>query len=237
MRAVVFVLAVAAAVSGCADPVTEQATRDTRFDPVRADTMLAIGFRPGAGQLDGGQLGELRAMVAAGRRATRDEFVVVTDGSGGALQQLRAQQVKQSLSAAGARWVDSAVEPAMPMGPDSVVVVRSEYRLGTRNCPDYNPTSTGNANEAAMPGLGCATAYNLGQMLARPRDAAIGRSAGPADAMINAEAVQRYREGRVRTAGAAAGGGAGAAGGGGGGGGGAAGGGGAGGGASTSPAY
>ena len=50
-----------------------------------------------------------------------------------------------------------------------------------------------------MPGFGCSDAYNMGQMLARPRDAAIGRDPGPAEAWVNANAVQRYREGRVRT--------------------------------------
>jgi hypothetical protein len=37
----------------------------------------------------------------------------------------------------------------------------------------------------------------MGQMLARPRDAAVGRPAGPADATINALAIARYREGKV----------------------------------------
>ncbi len=202
MRAAVFLLLAAASLAACADPTVQQAVRETRYDPARADAMLAVGFRPGTSQLDAGQRNELKAMVAAGRRAQRDEFVVVTDGSGGTLQQLRAQQVKQSLSTDGARWVDTAVEPAMAMGPNSVVVVRSEYRIATRNCPNYNPASMWNPNEAVMPGFGCADAYNLGQMLARPRDAAVGRSAGPADATINAEAVQRYREGRVRSVGA-----------------------------------
>lgn len=184
--------------AGCADPVAERAVVDSRFETTRADTMLAIGFSPGAGRLDAGQVGSLHAMVAEGRRAQRDEFVVVTDGSGGAIQRARAQQVSQSLSNAGARWVGMSIEPSMAMGPDQVVVVRSEYRLGTRNCPVYKG-ATWNPNEAVSPGFGCADAYNFEQMLARPRDAAIGRTPGPADATINAEAVQRYREGRVRT--------------------------------------
>jgi type IV pilus biogenesis protein CpaD/CtpE len=190
--------------------------------------MLAVSFAPGAGRLDQGQANELHAMVAAGRSAQRDEFIVVTDGSGGTMQQLHAQQVRQSLSSAGARWVGSSVEPSMAMGPGQVVVVRSEYRLGTTNCPNYNPSSIGNPNGSSMPGFGCADAYNMGQMLARPRDAAIGRDPGPAEAWVNAEAIQRYREGRVRTVSAAStggGGGGGVGGGGGGGGGGAAGGG------------
>ena len=137
------------------------------------------------------------------------------------MQGLRAQQVKASLSAAGARWVSTSVEPAIAMGPDQVVVVRSDYRIAELNCPNYNPSSIGNPNGSAMPGFGCADAYNMGQMLARPRDAAVGRAPGPAEAWTNAEAIQRYREGRVRsvsavsTGGSGGGGGIGAGGGGG----------------------
>lgn len=199
MKALILPLLGAAILAACSNPVAEQAARDTRHDPVRGDYMLAVSFAPGTGRLDQGQVNELHAMVGAGRGAQRDEFIVVTDGSGGTMQQLRAQQVRQSLSSAGARWVSSSVEPSMAMGPSQVVVVRSEYRLGTTNCPNYNPSSIGNPNASSMPGFGCSDAYNMGQMLARPRDAAIGRDPGPAEAWVNATAVQRYREGRVRT--------------------------------------
>jgi type IV pilus biogenesis protein CpaD/CtpE len=165
---------------------------------VRADAMVAVNFTPGTGQLDASQLNGLKAMVAEGRRAQRDEFAVVSDGSGGAMQQARARRVAQSLSDSGARWVTTAVEPAMAMGANSVVVVRSEYLIANNRCPNYNPASQWNPNEAVMPGFGCGDAYNFGQMLARPRDAAVGRSPGPADGTVNAEAIARYREGRVR---------------------------------------
>jgi pilus biogenesis lipoprotein CpaD len=198
MRSVVVLLA-AAGLAACApNPTAQQAAVDTRYDPVRADTMLAVTFAPGAGGPDAAQQHELRTMVAAGRRAQRDEFVVVSDGSGGPVQRLRAERVSQSLSEAGARWVSTSVEPAMATGPNSVVIVRSEYLLGVNNCPTYSPATSANPNEAVMPGFGCANAYNLGQMLARPRDAAIGRPAGPADATVNAAAIARYREGKVR---------------------------------------
>jgi len=187
-----------AGLSACArSPVVQQSTIDTRYDPVRSDTMLAVNFAPGARGLDGAQVNGLQAMVSVGRRAQRDEFVVVSDGTGGPMQRARAQQVSQSLSNAGARWVGTSVEPAMAMGPDSVVVVRSEYLIGFNNCPNFNPATIGNPNEAGMPGFGCADAYNMGQMLARPRDAAVGRPAGPADGTVNAAAVARYREGKV----------------------------------------
>jgi pilus biogenesis lipoprotein CpaD len=191
-----FVLA-AVALAGCADPVAQQAVADARYTPERADQMAAFDFAPGSARLDPSQESQVRALVAD-RHGQRDEFVIVTDGSGGQMQQSRAAHVASQLSQAGARWVSASVEPSMARGPDRVVVVRSAYRIGERNCPSYTPSTIWNPNESDRAGFGCADAYNMGQMLARPRDAAIGRSPGPADGQVNAEAVQRYREGRVR---------------------------------------
>jgi len=198
VRSIILLVFAAASLTACADPIAQQAARDTRHDPVRADKVLAISFHPGSGRLDPGQAGQLKAMVAAGQAAQRGEFVVVTDGSGGPIQNARAQEVRLSLAHAGARWVSTSVEPTMAMGPNQVVVVRSEYRIGEYNCPNYMPAEMANINEAAMPGFGCADAYNMGKMLARPRDAAVGREPGPADGTVGAESVQRYREGRAR---------------------------------------
>lgn len=200
MRSAFILLVAGSLLAGCANPVAEQAAVDTRHDPVRSDSMLSIGFRPGVGSLDAGQADRLKSMVTSGQSAQRDEFVVVTDGTGGALQNIRAQHVRQGLANAGARWVSSSVEPTLATGPDQIVVVRSKFRIGELNCPNHSPATISNVNESAMPGFGCSDAYNFGQMLARPRDAAVGRPAGPADGTVGAAAVQRYREGRVRGA-------------------------------------
>jgi pilus biogenesis lipoprotein CpaD len=199
MKSIVLPLLAATVLAACGDPVAEQAAVDARYTPVRADAIVAVEFAPGSTRLDPGQDRDLRAMVARGGRGERDEFVIVSDGSGG-LEQTRAAQVAHSLAQGGARWVTRSVEPGMARGPDQLVVVRSQYRLASRNCPTYTPSTQWNPNESDMPGLGCADAYNMGQMLARPRDAAIGRMPGPADGQVNADAVQRYREGRVRAA-------------------------------------
>jgi len=214
MRSIIFVLLAASGLAACANPVAQQATVDTVHDAVRADTMVVVNFAPGSGQLNAGQLNELKAIVAAGRSAQRDEFAVVSDGSGGAMQRTQAHRVAQSLSESGARWVTTSVEPAMAMAPSSVVVVRSEYLIANNRCPNYTPAAMWNPNEAAMPGFGCADAYNMGQMLSRPRDAAVGRSPGLADGTVSAEAINRYREGKVRALNAIGTGGGGSAGGG-----------------------
>src|SRR5919201_5502401 len=125
------VLLAAAALSACGPgPVVRQSEVDTRFDPVRADAIVAVSFAPGASGPDSAQVSQLRTIVDHGRRAQRDEFVVVSDGSGGAIQRTRAEQVSRSLTEAGARWVSTSVEPAMATGPNAVVVVRSEYLFG-----------------------------------------------------------------------------------------------------------
>ena len=205
MKSIPLLVLAAVALAACGDPVAEQAAADARYTPQRADALMAFDFAPGSAWLDPSQESQVRALVTD-RHGQRDEFVVVTDGSGGPIQQSRAAHVASRLSQAGARWVTASVEPAMTRGPDQVVVVRSEYRIGMHNCPSYTPSTMWNPNESDMAGFGCADAYNMGQMLARPRDAAVGRSAGPADGQVNADAVQRYREGRVRGAGGGGGG-------------------------------
>lgn len=197
MRSLITLL-LAGLLGACANPVAQQATVDTRHDPIRADSMLAVNFGSHGGTLNTSQANELKAMVSAGRRAQRDEFVVVSDGTGGALQQAYAQRVSQSLSQAGARWVSTSVDRDMATGPHTVVIVRSEYLMANNRCPNFNPASQWNPNEALAPNIGCADAYNMNQMLARPRDAAVGRSPGPADGTVTAEAIARYREGKVK---------------------------------------
>ena len=197
MRSAIIVL-LACGLAACANPVAQQATVDTRTDAIRADSMLAVNFGSHGGTLNASQANELKAMVTAGRRAQRDEFVVVSDGTGGALQQAYAQRVSHTLSQAGARWVSTSVDRDMATGPHTVVIVRSEYLMANNRCPNFNPASQWNPNEALAPNYGCADAYNLDQMLARPRDAVVGRSPGPADGTVTAEAIARYREGKVK---------------------------------------
>jgi len=199
MKKIVLPLLAATALAACGNPVAEQAVVDARYTPARADSIVAVDFAPGSARLDPSQDQALRAMVTRGGRADRNEFVIVSDEATG-LQQSRAAHVANSLSQAGARWVSRSADPSMARGPDQVVVVRSEYRLAAHNCPTYTPSTIWNPNESDMTGLGCADAYNMGQMLARPRDAAVGRPPGPADGQVNATAVQRYRDGRVRGA-------------------------------------
>ena len=63
MRSALTLLA-AACLGACAqNPVAQQATVETRYDPIRGDTMVAVNFAPSAAVPDGAQVYGLRTMV------------------------------------------------------------------------------------------------------------------------------------------------------------------------------
>jgi len=132
MKAIPLLVLAALALSACGNPTAEQAASDARERPNRADQMMAFNFAPGSARLDSSQEDQVLALVAE-PHGRRDEFLVVTDGMGGPIQQSRATHLASRLSRAGARWVTASVEPSMALGPDQVMVVRSEYRLGMRD--------------------------------------------------------------------------------------------------------
>ena len=147
---------------GCGDPVTEQAQVETRHDPVRADRLVAVDFAPGSARLDPAQERELR-VLAAGRRADRDEFVVVTDGSGGPIQHSRAAHVAHSLAQAGARWVSRVGRAgdgarARPGRGGALGVPHRNAQL-----PDLHAVvDLESRTSSAMPGFGCADCLQHG---------------------------------------------------------------------------
>jgi pilus assembly protein CpaD len=64
-------------------------------------------------------------------------------------------------------------------------------------CPDWSRESGTDFANLPHSNLGCATETNFGLMVAEPRDLARGRPPGAADGTREAEAVERYRTGRV----------------------------------------
>jgi pilus assembly protein CpaD len=87
---------------------------------------------------------------------------------------------------------------ATPLGDDQIAVVVERYALQLPACPDW--TERPNQNFDNQPGSfwSCATAINLGMMVADPGDLVRGRSIGDADGTTMARSVQRYRLGQTK---------------------------------------
>lgn len=85
---------------------------------------------------------------------------------------------------------------APPIGTVAVVVRRYVVRLPA--CPDWTASVWDNYDNQPHSNWGCATAVNLGLMVANPRDLIEGRAAPVADGELQALAIERYRRGETK---------------------------------------
>jgi pilus assembly protein CpaD len=78
-----------------------------------------------------------------------------------------------------------------------VEVVLERYLVTLPACPDWSRKSGTDFANLPPSNFGCATETNLGLMVADPKDLVRGRILGPADGVHEAEAIVRYRTGKV----------------------------------------
>lgn len=76
-----------------------------------------------------------------------------------------------------------------------VEIVLERYLVTPPACPDWSRRSGVDYANGPHTNFGCATATNLGLMVADPRDLVRGRTLAPADGVHQAEGIVRYREG------------------------------------------
>jgi pilus assembly protein CpaD len=77
-------------------------------------------------------------------------------------------------------------------------LILERYLVTLPACPDWSRQSGTDFANLPHSNHGCATASNLGLMVAEPRDLVRGRGIGPADGTHQAEAVVRYRTDKVK---------------------------------------
>ncbi len=76
---------------------------------------------------------------------------------------------------------------------NTVIVSVGRYIATGPNCPDRSKTEADDYTNTTESNYGCATATNLGLMVANPGDLIHGAPAGPADGTFSALGVQSYR--------------------------------------------
>lgn len=125
-----------------------------------------------------------------------DDIVIVAplDGTEGALAKRRAAAVVSALKLSG---LDAAVVPVAE-GPVTLNVIR--YVVTPPSCPDWSKPAERDHGNTPHSNFGCATATNLGAMVARPRDLMQGRDPGAYDGQALARGIIKYREGTVTRA-------------------------------------
>lgn len=134
-----------------------------------------------------------------------------TDAYNLALSARRAGSVAAFLSdhgLDGATIEQTAFGERFPAVPEStpeawrqnrrVEIAAEGYEVVLPDCPRWGDPGRPDFDNRPLANLGCATATNLGLMVADPRDLVRGRALGPADGTREAEAVVRYRQDKVK---------------------------------------
>lgn len=113
-----------------------------------------------------------------------------------ALATKRAEVVTVALRKMRVR-VKSASRPTVDgaLARDGIVVAVGRYVVTGPQCPDRRKPEADDFTNTTTSNYGCATATNLGMMIANPADLVRGTPGGPSDGEAAARGVQRYRAG------------------------------------------
>jgi pilus assembly protein CpaD len=93
----------------------------------------------------------------------------------------------------------SATRPSVDgaLAQNVLVVTVGRYIVTGPNCPDRRKPESDDFSNTTQSNYGCATATNLGLMVANPGDLVRGIPAGPADGEFSTRGVQNYRSGAM----------------------------------------
>ena len=90
--------------------------------------------------------------------------------------------------------------PAKETWDGTIKIVLGRYVVIPPDCPDWTKRADGDPANRRSSNFGCASAVNLGLMVADPGDLVRGRTAGPADGATGARRYKAYREGNEKQA-------------------------------------
>lgn len=136
--------------------------------------------------------------VGYGDQVTIDAGPATGNAAADALAAKRMDAVTSMLRKLRIR-AQAAARPSVDgaLTQNTVVVTVGRYVVIGPNCPDRSKPEGDDFSNTVQSNYGCATATNLGLMVANPRDLLSGTPAGPADADFAARGVQQYRAGEI----------------------------------------
>jgi pilus assembly protein CpaD len=183
-----------ACVPPAADYTESEWNKNLRLDA--APAQLTLGFQPGSSHILPGDLARLRAIAASAGIVPSDRVAVAVAGAP-SLAAARFEAVAASLLSYGIVASPAALIPAPP---DAAVIRRERYVVTVPPCPDWSKPAAGAGDftNSASSNFGCASATNLGLMVATPADLIEARQVALTDAHPAAEAVNNYRLGKVQ---------------------------------------
>jgi pilus assembly protein CpaD len=155
-----------------------------------------VRFAPDDSNLSAGERSRLDAFLNIARPDYPDRIAVLADDS--ALETRRVAGVREHLLERRVSSRQITLGMAADDRPNVVTIVIGRYIVIPPSCPNWSKPSSADANNRNGSNFGCATATNLGAMVADPGDLVTGKSVGPGDGTVSAGSVQRYRDDGVK---------------------------------------
>jgi pilus assembly protein CpaD len=183
-------LAIALAMAGCAPGAAEytKAEAPARLQVEGGATTVAVAFAPGSSRLSAASARELDRLVSTGAIRPPDRITVAAAGPPGLAAARGAAVARQLL-----RWgIVAEAQPLPAVARDRAVITIGRYAVSLPPCPNWSQPRANDFTNAPPSNFGCATAVNLGLMVARPADLVTAQSLGPAAGQPAAAAVSRY---------------------------------------------
>jgi pilus assembly protein CpaD len=185
-------LTLAACAPGAAEYTKSEAPNRLQVDS--ATSQLAFAFAPGSARLGAGEAAHLDRLVASGAIRPADRVAIAASGVP-TLADARVAAISSRLL----RWgivADTRSIAAVP--PNRAIVMVGRYAVTLPPCPNWSMPRANDFTNAPPSNFGCATAVNLGLMVAHPADLAGGEALAPADGKPAAAAVDRYLDDQVQ---------------------------------------
>lgn len=190
--AVLPLLGLAACMPGAAEYSKSEAPTQLRVD--RVQDRVEVAFAPGSARLSAGEAARLDRLVASGAIRPADRVAVSASGSAG-LAAGRAAAISAALLRYG---IVADAHPLAAVPPNRAVLAIGRYAVTLPPCPNWSQPADYDFTNSQSSWYGCASATNLGMMVASPGDLAGGRPLAQADGMPAAAAVDRYLNDRVK---------------------------------------
>lgn len=160
----------------------------------------SVSFSPASADLSGPEGERLYVFLNNAKASRKDVYYLVSNNPQvpASLSNARKSIVTDYLSTFDVQisTLPSDFGVKLPAGDDVNLIIR-RYVVTLPGCPDWSG-SLNTYNNTTSSNWGCASATNLGLMIAEPGDLLLGRDEGMADGEHAAMSINRYRTGETK---------------------------------------
>jgi pilus assembly protein CpaD len=189
-------LTIALALAACAPGAAEYTKSEApnQLQVAGSTSTVALAFAPGSARIAPAQGARIDQLVATGAIRPADRVAIAAAGPP-SLAAAREAAVSSRLL----RWgIVAEAQPLAGVPANRAVITVGHYAVTLPPCPNWSQPRANDFTNAPTSNFGCATAVNLGLMVASPGDLVAGRTLAPADGKPAAAAVDRYLADKIQ---------------------------------------